>query len=195
MDRDFIVLSAAIVGAIAAYITAKVTGSNQLKIAKIAAEKDIQLQSERLLHDRVVNEIKLEREKLEKLHLILSKIAFENSLTMSYFLSSNDTDVDIFRNRYMENCHLLQEAMDIADFYYPEMSTSVNTIYGEMNMFWGHQEAIIQIDTENHKHGRQTNLEQVIAAGNKIAKMVSELRNSIADRGENLKDSLLHQQI
>jgi hypothetical protein len=195
MDRDFIVLSAAIVGAIAAYITAKVTGSNQLKIAKIAAEKDIQLQSERLLHDRVVNEIKLEREKLEKLHLILSKIAFENSLTMSYFLSSNDTDVDIFRNRYMENCQRFQEAMAIADLYYPEMSTSVNTIYGEMNMFWGHQEAIIQIDTENHKHGRQTNLEQVIAAGNKIAKMVSELRNSIADRGENLKDSLLHQQI
>ena len=81
MPKEMYIFLGAIVGALAAYITARITGRNQIRIAEIGANKDIQLQEERLFDDRVKSEVYLEREKLEKLHIILSTIELENSLT------------------------------------------------------------------------------------------------------------------
>lgn len=87
MPKETYIFLGALVGAVAAYITAKITGNNQILITQKNADKDVLLQDKKLFDERVKSEISLEREKLEKLHIILSTIALENSQTMSYIQS------------------------------------------------------------------------------------------------------------
>lgn len=51
----------AVVGAIAAYITARTTGKNQIRIAEISVQKDVDLQEDRLLDERIKSEVMLAR--------------------------------------------------------------------------------------------------------------------------------------
>jgi len=94
MPNELYILAGATMGAVAAYITAKVTSGTQLDIARLNAEKDIALQRDRLRDDRFKNELSIERGKLDTLHRILSRIELENSQTMSYIQSDSDLGVD-----------------------------------------------------------------------------------------------------
>ncbi|MEF3075285.1 hypothetical protein V2P20_09625 [Methylobacter sp. Wu1] len=51
MPKEIYIFLGAVIGALAAYITARVTGRNQIRIAEINANKDIRLQDEKLLDD------------------------------------------------------------------------------------------------------------------------------------------------
>ena len=44
VPKEMYIFLAAVIGALAAYITTRITGSNQVKIAEIGAQKDIRLQ-------------------------------------------------------------------------------------------------------------------------------------------------------
>jgi hypothetical protein len=147
------------------------------------------LQAERLFDDRLKSEVSLEREKLERLHKILSVISFENSQTMSYIQSSH-TDIKDFRKRYIENCGRLNDAAAIAALYFPEMSESIREIYGQSNLFWGYQESVIRIDTDRNEQGWNTNLSKVLDAGTVIYKHVELLQSNISIRGLHLNKKI-----
>lgn len=180
----------AIVGALAAYITARVTGRNQIKIAEIGARKDIELQEDRLLDERIKSEVTLEREKLEVLHVILSKIALENSQTMSFIQSDSDMSLAEYRTRYLDNCARLHEAQAVSDIYYPEMSDSLERIYGQSNMFWGSQEGVLQTDIKENNEGWSANLREALKASKEISSKVRELQNKITERSQELNKAL-----
>lgn len=188
LKEQYIFLGAAL-SALVAFLVARFTSGIQLKIAKENSEKDIRLQSERLFDERLKAEISLEREKLEKLHKILSVISFENSQTMSY-IQSSDTEIKEFRIRYIDNCGRLHDAAAISALYYPEMSESIKVIYGQSNTFWGHQEDIIRIDINENKQGWDSNLSIVLGAGKVINKHVKELQDKISKRGLELNKAI-----
>lgn len=85
MPKEMYILLGAIVGAMAAYVTARTTGKKQLEIAQLNADKELKLQENLLFDERLTSEVALERTKLETLHVILSKIALENSQTMRLY--------------------------------------------------------------------------------------------------------------
>ena len=180
----------ALVGALAAYITARITGRNQLKIAEISANKDLQLQEDRLLDDRIKSEVNLEREKLALLHVILSKIALENSQTMSYIQSNSKVSLTEYRDRYIDNCARLHEAQAISDIYYPEMSESLGTIYGQTNMFWGRQEGVLRTDIKEKEDVWSAHLQEALKASQKISSHVQQLQRKISERSQELNKAL-----
>lgn len=190
MPNEMYIFLGALVGAVVAYITAKTTSGIQLKIAENNSSKDIELQDERLFDERLKAEVGLERKKLEKLHMILSKISLENSQTMSYIQSDSDFELKDFRGRYLDNCERLHRAHAITDIYYPDMSESIRKIYGQSNLFWGHQEGVIRIDIQKNKQGWESNLSKVIEAGHEIADHVRQLQKQIAGRGRELNKAL-----
>jgi hypothetical protein len=155
--KELFVLYGAVFTGLVGFLAARLTSGVQLKIARENSDKDLRLQSDRLLDERVRSEISLERKKLEKLHKTLSIISFENSQTMSY-IQSSDTELADFRNRYIENCARLHDALAITDLYYPEMSESIREIFGQSNIFWGYQEGVIRIDIKENEQGWQANL-------------------------------------
>ncbi|MCH8500183.1 MAG: hypothetical protein LAT63_17055, partial [Marinobacter sp.] len=110
MQKEMFLFLGAIFTAVIGYVAARLTSSVQLQIAKDNSEKDLKLQSDRLLDERLKAEVELERYKLETLHKTLSRISFENSQTMSY-IQSTDTELSEFRARYIENCGRLHEAL------------------------------------------------------------------------------------
>jgi len=189
MPKEAYIFLGALVTAFVGFIVAWFTSGVQLKIAKDNSEKDIRLQSDRLDDERLKSEVSLEREKLEKLHKILSVISFENSQTMSY-IQSSETELSEFRKRYIENCDRLHDALAITDLYYPDMSEPIREIFGQANCFWGYQEGVIQIDIKTNGQGWQSNLSKVLDAGTEVNKRVKSLQWQISERGKELNKAL-----
>ncbi|ARS53513.1 hypothetical protein [Kushneria konosiri] len=190
LPKEMYIFLGAVIGAVAAYITTKITVRNQVRIAEINAQKDVVLQSDRLLHERVMAEVALERKELRKMHVILSRVSLETSLTMSYIQSDNNMRLHEFRERYMESCHRLHEAKAISDIYYPEMSDSVCKIYGQTNVFWGDQESVLRTDIKDNRDVWECSLSKVIQTGNEISSYSRALQEKISNRGEELKNTL-----
>lgn len=190
MQNELYILAGATVGAVAAYVTAKITTGTQLNIARLNAEKDITLQRDRLLDDRFKNELSIERGKLDVLHRILSRIELENSQTMSYIQSDSNLGVEGFRTRYLENCERLHEALAIADIYYPKMSDRLRQIYGQSNIFWGNQENLLRTDIKTNREGWQSLLSKVLEASDAISTRARQLKGEIASRAKELSERI-----
>lgn len=189
MPNEGYVIISALGSALIAFMAARVTSAVQLKIARDISKKDIELQQCRLLDERQRIEAALEREKLELLHKMLSRLSFENSQTMSYIQNAGK-DLASYRGRYLENCSRLHEALAISDLYYPNMSAAIRKIYGQSNIFWGHQEALLQIDIKENSVGWQSNLGEVLSAGATIGRLVDELHEQIRRRGRAINQGL-----
>ena len=189
MSEAMYIFLGAIVTAFVSFKVTKYASGIQLKIAKENSEKDLKLQSYRLANERITNEISLEREKLEKLHKILSVISFDNSQTMSHIHSSED-ELSNFRKKYIENCDILHDALAIADLYCPDMSGPIREIFGHANCFWGYQEGVMQIDKKMNEKGWNFNMSKVLDADSEIKKRVKHLQYRIAERGIELNKAL-----
>jgi hypothetical protein len=190
MTKEMYILVGTFVGVLAAYITARLTVKHQLLIAELNARKDLKLQDDKLLDERLKTEIALERQELRKLHIILSNISLENSLTMSHIQSTNKITISEFRDRYLENCNRLHEALAISDIYYPEMSESTRKIYGQSNIFWGNQERLLRADLQKDQLERQSSLDEVLKTGNEISDHSRNLQNKISTRAKALNEAL-----
>ncbi len=190
MPDAIYILAGAAIGALAAYVTARITTRTQLDIARLNADKDITLQRERLLDERFRNELAVERGKLDSLHRILSRIALENSQTMSYFQTVSSLGVEKFRTRYLENCERLHEAMAIADIYYPKMSDNLRKVYGQTNVFWGNQESLIRTDVKTNKTVWEQWFLKILDASEAIESHTQRLKDQVAVRAKELTESI-----
>ena len=190
MEKELYLLLGAGIGAVAAYITAKVTTKGQLNIAKLNTDKDIKLQSDRLKDDRLRNEISIERNKLDVLHRTLPRIALENSQTMSYMQSEANLSIADFRTRFLENCERLHEAMAIVDIYYHQMSDALKQVYSQSNIFWGYQENLLHTNIKTNPNGWNANLIKVLEAGDKIQNTSTGLKFDITERSKIITSSL-----
>lgn len=190
MEKELYLFVAASIGALAAYVTAKITSGTQLAIAKLSAEKDITLQRDRLQDERVKDALSIERNKLDILHRTLSRISLENSQTMSYMQSDSNLSITDFRVRYLDNCDHLHEAMAIVDIYYPKMSDSLKKIYGQSNIFWGTQENLLRTDIKANPSGWKSILSEVLKAGESIQTLTRQLKEEVAYRAKELTANL-----
>ena len=192
MDNSLYVLIGSLAGAfitgLTSLLSSRIIMRNQALINNQNNEKDIFLQTQNLDDSRISSEIKLHREKLEKFLLILSKIEFENSLTASYFQSDENTDIEVFRKDYRQNCYLFHEAQAIANLYLPEISKPMQKVYGEMNMYWGHQEAVIRANKNSNKEFWQHHLNNVTNSAMTINDEVNAIRNLIIIKAEKLSE-------
>lgn len=190
MDKEIYLFLGAAIGGLFAYVSAMVGARSQRDIARLNANKDIALQRDRLNEERYKNELTVEREKLDILHRILSKIALENSQTMSNMQSSAKLEVPAFRERYLENCGRLHEAMAIVDIYYPQMGGAIREIYSQSNVFWGYQENLLQIDLATNSTAWSSQLQEVLKACDVIGLRSGELKDQIAARAKQLTESI-----
>ncbi len=180
-----------LVGLFIALMTTKMNTQSQLKIAEKNTEKDTTLQKDRLINDRRVEQIKLERKKLEELHKILLRIDFENSLTKSYIQSTSNMEISEFRIQYMENCERMRNAIAMIAIYFPEMSEEAEQVYSQAGLYWGYQEGVLSTDIKTNKKGYQSNLDKVSSAVSEISKLVRSLKIKIISRAKQLNEHYL----
>ncbi len=183
LDNTSWTLIASIAGAIAGFAGATIG-------AKLNADKDIRLQRERLSDERTKIEVALERENMCAIHRALSKIAFENSLTMSVIQSDSELTIAEFRVRYVENCDRLHAAMATSAVYYPAMTSRLRAIFGEANKFWGYQEIVLRADYETDRHAAQAARNKVFEACEEIDRLVSAVQGEIEQRSQYLTNRL-----
>jgi len=190
MEKEALILISVLLGAIAAYITARVTSKNQLKVAEETTRKELKMQNNHIYNECLKEEVALKREKLENLHVILSKVALENSQTVSFIQSDENMPISIFRERYQENCIRLHTAESIAALYYPKMTERVRDVYSQSNLFWGSQEGVLRTDIQENKNTWGANIKKVIKASQEISTIVNSLKDDIITQGESLNKKI-----
>ncbi len=190
MEKEFYILVSVFLGAVAAYITARVTSSNQLKIAMINSDKELAIQQNIFREERLKSEVSLERSKLEELHIILSQVNLENSQTVSYIQSDEKLSLSSFRKRYLDNCDRIHIAEAIGALYYPEMTERIKEVYDQTNIFWGAQEGVLRTGFQENNSVWQANLQKVIGASREISKRVNSLQSEIIARGSELNKAI-----
>lgn len=192
MPTEAYVLISGLAAALISLLGARFSGGVQLRIARDNSAKDIQLQEHRLFEKRQRIEAALEREKLEAVHRLLSTVAFETSLTMSY-IQNDVKNVDKFRDRHVENCGLLHQALAVTDLYYPDMSDSVREIQSLLDVFWGEQESLMKTKIERNEEGWNRNFSGVLTSGQNIKREVGQLHLQIRRRGRAINGDLAGQ--
>lgn len=124
----------AVISLITAFVAARIAGTYQVKVANINASRDIQIQRDRIWEERSRAALAAHLERLQALHITLSEINLENSLTMSYIQSDANMEVSVFRERYFRNCEKLHNAQAMVGIFYPDMADKLGKIYGLTNL-------------------------------------------------------------
>jgi hypothetical protein len=70
------------------------------------------------------------------------------------------------------------------------MKPKIKEIYKQMNLFWGHQESVIQINSSENNAGWSDNLGEVIKSGREISAKVNDLHSEIALRSLELNKAI-----
>lgn len=128
-----------------------IAGFFALRVVKSNQSADLKKEIIRIQSERFNKRTDLIKEKLEKAHLVLSKIAQEFSLTfLTIDWSAKMPPID-FHNKYRDLCDKAAEVQMIADFYAPSISESVKELYGLMNCYWGYFHVVLVIEEKGEK--------------------------------------------
>lgn len=190
MDNSFAALIGGLAGSTITLISSWILSVTQRRVAAINAEKDLTIHNNKILADRLTSEVAYQREKLERLHCILSRIAFENSQTTSSMDSSDALEPRVFRQRYRDNTVLMHEAKAIIDMHYPQMSDAMNDIYGGANVFWGYQDGVLRININENRTAWVACFQKVVETAKEINSKVFHMQSEIARCAEALNHSL-----
>ena len=128
-----------------------IAGFFALRVVKSNQSSELKKEMLRIESERHNKDSDLIKEKLEKAHLILSKIAQEFSttfLTIDWSAKMPPTD---FHNKYRDLCDKAAEVQMIVDFYAPSISESVEELYGLMNCYWGYFHVVLVIEEKGEK--------------------------------------------
>ena len=191
MDSALAALVGALMGSSTTLVAAWISSKTQRHIAEINANKDIQLHSDKIDDVRTTSEVSHRRQKIEQLHIILSKISLDFSQTQSFMDDGQRLDVKIFRDRYRDNCLLMHEALAIIDMNFPDMIDIIRKIYGLTNVYWGAQEPLLKTNYFNtdRKHWDRC-FKEILDASNQIGSLVRELQFQLSDKSHTLSRSL-----
>ena len=131
-----------------AFITNKVTKSNQ----------DFQLEMEHQKHQRAQIEKKL-----------ISKISREFSLTGINIKREAQITAEQYDATYSEICTSCDLISAYCDLFFPDLSRDMNQIYGEMNMFWGTFKSYLYfLETQVDHKLQQSKMNELVIIANKI---------------------------
>ena len=174
-----------------AFITYKTTKSNQ----------NFQLEMEHQKHQREQIEKKLAERKrmLLEIHQLLGKVSHEFSVTninmithkLSNKISHNNPflkDIETIKREaqitakqydatYSEICTSCDLINAYCDLFFPELSSDMNKICGEMNMFWGTFKGYLYfIETQADHKLKQSKMDELVSIANKIEKLIGTVK-------------------
>lgn len=127
-----------------------IAGFFALRIVKSNQSSELKKEMLRIESERHNKNTDLIKEKLEKAHLILSKIAQFSTTFLTIDWSARMPPID-FHNKYRDLCDKAAEVQMIVDFYAPSISESVEELYGLMNCYWGYFHVVLVIEEKGEK--------------------------------------------
>lgn len=189
MNNTMAALMGGVLGSAIGIISAWISANAMKRAAQVQADKDIRIQRDKSVDARVTAEAAHRRIKLEELHVIVSRVAWENSQTVSCLDQAEKLDVNEFRKRYKELCSLMFSASAIVDMYYPSMSTQMTAIVGKANLFWGSHDALLQTDPDNSR-GRQAHRNAVGEVALAMSRLADEMHSLVSQASQEISRSL-----
>lgn len=172
-----------VISAFAALFGVALSSFVQFKIQR--SNQDFQLHSEVLKHERErkAREAEAKLQKLFAAHKLLSKIAREFSVTNVYIVWSSDLAEHDYHNHYLSSCLDVEELKAFACLYEDRMTSDLNELHDQMNMFWGNVCVVLKNDD-----GSDPFLFKAHGAANEIGRIILRLKYSISCRAEAVRN-------
>ena len=189
MNNTVAALIGGVLGSAIGIISAWISANAMRTAAQVQADKDIRIQRKKSVDARVIAEAAHRRMKLEELHIIVSRVAWENSQTASYLDQVEKLEVGEFRKRYKALCSLMFSASAIVDMYYPSMSTKMSAIVGKASLFWGSHDALLQADPGNAS-GRQAHRNAIGEVAVEMSRLADEMHGLVSQASAEISQSL-----
>ena len=180
----------AFIGGLFGFLGAHLSTKTQLRIAQRTNDHQLRLEADKAARALKEKELFRLRGQIECAHKICSKIALENSQTISYLESTGKLDIDAFHKRYLENCEKLDELRAIAAIDIPELIKVADEIYGLANVFWGNQSWKMEHLKNKNQVGADAVSQQLYDAIFAIPDKIKEAKRILRDRAEALNKAL-----
>ncbi|RKR78591.1 GlsB/YeaQ/YmgE family stress response membrane protein, partial [Marinobacter nauticus] len=180
----------AFIGGLFGFLGAHLSTKTQLRIAQSTNDHQLRLEADKAARALKEKELLRLRGQIERAHKICSKIALENSQTVSYLESTGKLDIDAFHRRYLENCEKLDELRAIAAIDIPELIKVADEIYGLANVFWGNQSWKMEHLKNENQGGADAVSQQLYEAIFAMPGKIKEAKSILRDRAEVLNKAL-----
>jgi hypothetical protein len=114
-------------------------------------------------------------------HLLLSKLQREYSITSLEIVWNTNPSTKEYDARYLKSCELADELRAIAALALPQISPEVQSLYGNMNVFWGFFRQLLSVSSNGaDSETKQLLLGKVHAAANQIGTDASHAKDKLA---------------
>ena len=173
-----------------------VTTRSQRKLAQESHEHQYRIETQKLEYQQRKEDIEFIRKKLEDVHLILSKIGMENSLTGSYITREIGITKEQYHAQYLKNDEEVCRLLITADLYLPQLQETAYKLRGLMNLFWGNHQDLIRLEAKVSGNEYLNNDEvhrltgEIIDIGKKIAEQVGHAKYKLEEVAASLRDEV-----
>lgn len=152
---------------------------NQFRVQQFQQQTD----TVKYQRERQVKEHEQALERLMLAHTLLSKTAREFSITTLDILwrsKMTDGEYDV---RYLATCIEVDQLRALIDLYEPDLSDDMESIHGQMNIFWGSfKNVLYQTQKGNTVDHRSSSLQDAHAAAGKIGEKIVHVKRRLAQR-------------
>jgi hypothetical protein len=177
--KEIVIMYGAAITVSIGFFAAYWNSRTQINVAKIQSKNNKELQTNEMNSKRMESETILKLSELERLYILISKIGFENSKTMSYIQSESNMAIKDFRSNYMEISDKVHEAQAKIAIYFPSMVEASNKMLGQTNLYWGSQEILLGIDIAKDPNKYQIMCDKMHEITEETSKIVYSLKQEI----------------
>jgi hypothetical protein len=178
-----------VVAALSALLGVLVTAHVQLRTQR--SNQDFQLQNEWQRHaqERLDKEHAVQHDLFGVAHEILSAIEREFSITVLDIYWRANMPGAQYDQRYLEVCKDVDRLRRIVAFHAPSLSEDADSLYGQMNLFWGSFKQVLYLTERGEKvDHRSISLINAHEASSKVGNRAGSLKYRLADLVRNAKN-------
>jgi hypothetical protein len=160
----------ALVSAASAIFGAGVTAVMQWQLARVNNRAQLQLQADRMQHELAQTENDYTKNQAIEIHKTISSLTRHFSLTAIDINVRSAMTEEAFDQHYWRFCDALDEARALVDLNFSAASEPIESMNGQMSIFWGNCKEILRLSQLNETYERKKPFYQSsIEAGRAIA--------------------------
>lgn len=180
----FIPIISAISALLGVALTAYLQANNQIRTQKFQQYAD----SAKYRREQIIKEQERVLQRLMTAHTLLSRVTREFSITTLDILWRSQMTDGEYDVRYLAACAEVDELRALVALHEPELSTDVEKIHGQINIFWGNfKEVLYQTAKGNKIDHRSPSLLNTHAAAEQIGKTAIFVKRRLAERTTELQ--------
>lgn len=191
MDANTITLivsiSSPIITVLGIYLNNILQANKDFKKAKM--EETFYLKKDSI--ERQKEHYKLIKFAISKIHMLLSEIEDQCTLTSSYIDLTIQLSQSDYNKSFKSELKNLRKLRMLVDLYYPEFQSRIDKICGISNKYWGYQQSLLLNDSKNDKDHYLSIDKKIIELQSELGGIIQSIKLELIEKNRELDKKYL----